>query len=290
VRLLEAAIVGIACALITTAVLRTGNWAGTQELALASQPAFDRVMKTRKIRCAYSRVAGYFDIIDPTRSVTRGIAHDIAEQMGRILNLDIEWGDEVAPADVASRLTDGRDDMMCIPLWPSGKQAAALDYTAPIDYMPVYAYVRADDKRFDGDLSKANAQTIAIPVIEDGVTKIIADEDFPQANQFALTVDADGPHLLLAVSTKRADIAISDAFSGEDFMKNSPGTLRPVANVGPVRVFGESLAVAKGETKLRDMVNVALTQMQQSGFIRATLDKYLGDHKGEYFYVGKKWE
>jgi ABC-type amino acid transport substrate-binding protein len=55
-------------------------------------------------------------------------------------------------------------------------------------------------------------------------------------------------------------------------------------------VFGERMAVAKGEVKLRDMLNVALQQMQQSGFIRATLDKYLADHKGQFFYATKPWE
>ena len=85
-------------------------------------------------------------------------------------------------------------------------------------------------------------------------------------------------------------MAFIDPFTGDEFIKNNPGTLKRVANVGPVRVYGEHFAVAKGEVKLRDTLNVALDQMQQSGFIHAALDKYLGDHKGQFFYVMKPWE
>ena len=289
-KLSEALVVGMASALIAVAVLRGANFAGTTELQLASQPAFDRVMKTHTLRCAYSSLAGYFVSLDPDHNINKGLAHDIAEQMGRILNLKIVWAEEMGPAQAAGNLANGREDAMCFPLWPNGVQAASLDYTVPLDYMPVYAYARADDIRFDGDLTKINDGGITVPVIEDGAGKKIADEDFPHAAQYRLKDETDGIHLLLAVTTKNADVAFSDPFTGEDFIKNNPGTLKRVPNVGPVRVFGESFAVAKGETKLRDMLNVALTQMQQDGYIHATLDKYLGEHKGEYFYVGRKWE
>ena len=80
------------------------------------------------------------------------------EQMGRILDLKIEWTEEVAPDDVASNLAAGKEDAMCFPLWPDGKNAAALDFTHPLSFMPVFAFARSDDARFDGDLNKANEQ------------------------------------------------------------------------------------------------------------------------------------
>jgi ABC-type amino acid transport substrate-binding protein len=162
--------------------------------------------------------------------------------------------------------------------------------TAPVDYMPVYAYVRADETRFDGDLAKINDAGVTISVIEDTASRDIADQDFARAAQYAVTEEADGAHLLLAVTTRKADVAFADPFTADDFIKNNPGVLKQTANAPPARVFGESFAVARGEDKLRDMLNVALTQMQASGFIRQTLDKYLADRKGEYFYAGKKWE
>jgi len=288
-KLSEAMIVGIASALIAVALLRTANWTGTTELRLASQPGFDRVMKTRTLHCATSSRAGYV-ILDPYHNINRSIAHDIVEQMGRILELDIEWADEVPIKQAVAKLTDGSADALCSPLWPDGPRADTLDFTAPIDYMPLYAYARAEDARFDGNLSKINDADVTIAAIEGGEAKTIATEDFPKATQYSLTDVIDEPHLFLAVTTKKADIAFSDPFTADDFIKNNPSTLKQVANAPPLRVFGESFATAKGETKLRDTLNVALTQMQQSGFIRATLDKYLADRKGEFFYVGKGYE
>ena len=183
-------LVGIVSALVAIAGVRYANLAGTTELQLASQPAFDRVMKTRTLRCAYSTLPGYFMKTDPEHNITRGLVRDIVEQMGRILNLKIEWAEELSPAQAADNLAAGREDAMCFPLWPSGTQASKFDYTAPLDYMPIYAHVRADDTRFDGDLSKLNDKAMIIPVIPGGAGKIIADEDFPAAAQNALTPDA----------------------------------------------------------------------------------------------------
>ncbi|MGE3623967.1 MAG: substrate-binding periplasmic protein [Bdellovibrionales bacterium] len=289
-KLSEALIVGMAGALIAAALLRAANWAGTTELQLASQPAFDRVVQTRTLRCAYSSVAGYFANVDPTRNLTRGLVYDIVKEMGRILDLEIVWVEEIDPARVAENLAAGREDAMCFPIWPNGNQAMALDYTLPLDYVPIYAYARADDTRFDGDLGKINGKDIVTPVIEGGIVKKIVDESFPSATQYALPADSDAMRLLLAVTTKNADVAFADPFTGEDFIRNNPGTLKRVANADPVRVFPDSFAVAKGETKLRDMMNVAIGQMQRSGFIRATLDKYLSAHKGLYFNPSRDWE
>jgi ABC-type amino acid transport substrate-binding protein len=174
--------------------------------------------------------------------------------------------------------------------WPTGPRDSLLDFTVPIDYMPIYAYVRADDTRFDGDLSKINDSNVTIATLGNKVGVVIAEEDDPLARQYEVTQDTDNIHMLLAVTTKKADVAFAAAFMGADFMKNNLGSLKQVANVGPVRVFGESFAVAKGETKLRDMMNVALVQLQNSGFTRAVLDKYYTEHKGLYFYPAKPWE
>lgn len=289
-KLSEALLVGMCSALIAAALLRAANFAGTTELKLASQPAFDRVIKTHTLRCAYSSMKPYFVTVDADRNMVNGLSHDIVEQMGRILGLKIEWVQEVAATAVAADLAAGDEDAMCFPLWPDGRNAATLDFTHALDYMPVYAVVRADDTRFDGNLSKLNVKDIIIPIIPDGEGKTIADEDFPLAQQYNITVEADPLHMILAVTTKKGDVAFSDPFTAGEFMRNNPGMLKYATGVAPVRVFPESFAVAKGETKLRDMMNVAIDQMQESGFIRATLDKYLGDHKGEYFYWSRGWE
>jgi ABC-type amino acid transport substrate-binding protein len=289
-KLSQSLLVGMCGAAIAVALLRMANLAGSAELRLASQPAFDRVMKTHALRCIAGTPPPAFGAIDLERDIRRGMAKTIIEQMGRILDLQIEWTGDVAADKIAADLAAGKDDAYCLPLWPTGPLAGGLDFTVPLDYVPVYAYARAGDARFDGDLAKIDDKNVTIAVTGGGMGKTIALEDFPQAAQYEITDVIDKTHMLLAVTTRRADVAFADAYVGDDFIKNNPGVLKQVAGAPPVRVFPETFAVAKGEDKLRDMLNVALRQMQNSGFIKAALDNYLGDHKGEFFYAARPWE
>jgi len=279
-------VIAIVASLLTAAVFKLV----TPDVAtVADQPAFERVMKTRTIRCAYAVWTPYISV-DPNTKRLSGITYDIFQQAGRILGLKIEWAEEVPFSQVADSLNNGRNDVMCQTMWPSGNRAGSFDFTMAIVYTGAYAYVRADDARFDGDLAKINDPSMTVAVIDNDFTQAIPNEDFPKARQYSLAMDGDGAQLLLAVTTKKADVAFVDPFFAAEFMSNNPGTLKAVAGVPVVRVFGSSYAVAKGETKLRDMLNVAMQQMNQSGFIRATLDKYLGEHKGMYFYPAKPYE
>ncbi len=289
-KFLSTLLTGIGSAVLAVAILHFAHWYGLSQVQLVSQPAWERVTKNHTLRCAFIMRENYFSTIDPEHGIATGIAHDLAEQMGHILNLKIQWVQETLLAQATAHLADGSEDAICTPIWPDGTRAAAITYTAPLDYMPFHAYVRADDARFDGALSKINDGDITISAIKNDESKTIADEDYPQAAQYSVIDTVDLPHLLLAVTTKHADVAFADSFSGEDFIKNNPGTIKQVANVPPLRMFGESFAVAKNETKLRDMMNIALAQMQADGFTRATLDKYVGDRKGQFFYVAKPWE
>jgi len=288
-KFLKALLIGITAAIITAALIRAANWDGTKELRMVSQPVFDRVMSSHRLRCISGYPAPDYAAAEPEREIRRNISRDVVERMGHILGLEIEWVEDVAPEDIADHLAHNSEDAMCLALWPSGSEASMMEFTTPIDYWPLYTYARADDARFDSDLAKIGSKDVTIATIDGTTSKTIADEDYANIKQYAVTGDADGFHLLLAVTTKRADVAFSDPFIANEFMKNNPNVLKR-ANASPVRVFGESFAVTKGEIKLRDMLNVALDQMQQSGFIRATLDRYLAEYKGEFFYVGKKWE
>src|SRR5580704_16598643 len=243
---LKALLIGIASAIIAVLLVRVANWDGSVALRMASQPAFDRVMKTHTLHCITGNPAPAYTAADAERDLRRNLARDLIEEMGRILNLQIEWVEEVAPEQVAAHLARGEEDAMCLPLWPRGFDAGTMDFTAPIDYVPVYAYARADDARFDGKLDKINDAGMTISVIEDTASKDIADQDFPHATQYAVTEEADGTHWLLAVTTKKADVAFADLFTADNFIKNNPGVLKQVAGAPPVRVFGESFAVAKG--------------------------------------------
>ncbi|MDX2028330.1 MAG: transporter substrate-binding domain-containing protein [Alphaproteobacteria bacterium] len=282
----------LAAALTTLIVfggLKLAGIGGAGTTLVSDQPAFDRVTKTRTIRCAYATWAPYITV-DPNTKKLSGFAYDIFEQVGKILNMKVEWTEEIPWSQVADNLKTGRNDVMCNTVWPSGNRALPLDFTMAIDYIPAYAFVRADDTRFDGNLTAINDPGVTVAVIDGDFSQAIPSEDYPSAKQLSLSMDSDGAQLLLAVTTKKADVTFVDPFMAFEFAKHNPGTIKQVANAQAVRVFGDSYAVDKGETKLRDTINLALEQLNQSGFIRQTLDKYLGEHKGMYFYPAQPYE
>jgi ABC-type amino acid transport substrate-binding protein len=262
---------------------------GAVVAATSDQPAYERVMKTRTLRCAYF-VWNPFFIKDPTTGAYSGINYDEVVQVAKILNLKLEITEEVPTSQYIDHLKSGRSDTFCVPIWPSGSLAGGLDFSMPVDYLGVYAMVRADDHRFDGDLGKLNSADVTVATQEAGYSQDIARETFPKAKQYAVSQDTDGSQLLLAVGSHKADVAFVDTFLMHAFSKSNPGMVKPLAGVKPVRILGDSFAVAKGETKLRDMLNVALTQMNQSGFFHDVLDKWLGEYKGEYYYPAQPYE
>ncbi|HUY69039.1 MAG TPA: transporter substrate-binding domain-containing protein [Alphaproteobacteria bacterium] len=282
-------VIALLGALMALAGFAAAKKSGFDAAPTAEQPAFAHVMETHMLHCVQS-AAPPAPALDPYRDMRSAVAYDIMQRVGAILGLKIIWNDDIPLAGAAAYLKEGRGDVLCSLIRPLGPRAAAFDYLRPVDYIPVAAYARADDARFDGDLGHINHAAVTIAVIDGRESKAIADADFPNATQYVVTGQADGLHMLLAVTTKKADVAFADSFTAGDFIKDNPGTLKPVAGVGPLRVYGESFAVAPGESRLRDMLNVALDQLEQNGFIRATLDKYFAAHKGEYFYAAKEWE
>lgn len=288
-KLTQAILIAIISAIVTLAGLRLFSHTDLAAEVLTAEPAFERVMKTHTIRCAYNKGRPY-PVIEASSASETGIAYDVIEEMGRILGLTIEWQEEVPPSKMTGTLVSGESDVMCTPLWPSGNRSGALDFTVPIDFIGAYAYERVDETRFDGDLKKIDDPNVTVAVIEGDYSQAIANEDYASAKQLTLPPDSGGTQLLLAVANKKADIAFADPFLALEFSKSDPGKIKPVPYVGAVHMYGDVFAVAKGETKLRDMLNLALRQMNQNGFIRTTLDKYLGDYKGQYFYPAKPWE
>jgi ABC-type amino acid transport substrate-binding protein len=68
----------------------------------------------------------------------------------------------------------------------------------------------------------------------------------------------------------------------QEFLKTNPGALRQVQPDKPLRVFGNALAVKKGEIELRDFFDVALEELLNDGSIGKILAKY--DATGSSFY------
>lgn len=260
----------------------------TSVAAFAAESAFDRIVKSKTIRCGYFTWPPYITK-DANTGKLSGINYDVMNAIGRNLGLKVEWVSEIGVGDVVAALESGKIDATCASVWPNPARAQNLTLSVPTFYSIAYAFVRMDDMRFDGNFSKANDKNVKVSVIEGDITQDLAQEKLPDASFVALPQTASGSEILLQLVTKKADIVLVDEGIVNDFMKTNPGTLRRVEGVPPARVFGEHLAVARGELLLKNMLDGSISQLVNDGVIEQLTRKYAAEYKSEFMAPTKTY-
>lgn len=253
----------------------------TSSSAFAVESAFDRIVKSKTVRCGYFTWPPYITK-DANTGKLSGINYDVMNTIGRNLGLKVAWTSEIGVGDVVTALESGKVDAVCASVWPNPARAQNLTLSVPTFYSIAYAFVRAGDMRFDGDFSKANNKNVKVSVIEGDITQDLAQEKLPDATFVALPQTASGSEILLQLVTKKADIVLVDEGLINDFMKTNPGTLRRVEGVPPARIFGEHLAVARGELLLKNMLDQSIGQLVNDGVIELLTKKYAAEYKSEF--------
>ena len=260
-----------------------------QSIQIMEGTTLERVLKTGTIRCGYFTWPPYITK-DPNTGKLSGINYDIMEAIGKNLGLKIDWAAEVGVGDVVAALNTNKFDVMCATVWPSPGRTQNLTLSLPAFYNVAFAYVRKDDKRFDGDLMKANTKEIKVSGIDGNYSQDLSKEKLPNATQSMLAQTASGSEILLQVMSKKADIVFSDAGMVNDFMKNNPDALRQVAGIGPVRYYGEALSVKRGEFQLKNMLDTSIMQLTNDGVIGAMVEKYRKEYQSTFYAPSKSFE
>jgi len=246
----------------------------SRSIAPSKETAFERVMKAHTLRCAYALWPPHF-MIDSATNTKSGINYEIMEAIGKTANLKIEWVEEVGYGAFAENLRSGKEDIFCSGAWMSVPRAQRVEYTAPTEYTPIYAYVREGDARFDNNLEAINEEKITIATIDGTAMAAVADKTFPKAKKFTLPSDADSSAAILNVATGKADVATFEALIIRNYNQHNPDKkLRRVAGLGPLRTFGVAFSVGKGEWELRDMLNTAIAELHGDGTIDKIIAKY----------------
>jgi len=259
--------------------------------ALAEAPketAYDRVMRTGVLRCGYIAWPPYFSL-EPNTKTLSGISKDISDEAARILGLKIEYVD-VANGGQVEDFNSGKIDAMC----GDGPWVLSaikyLDYSRPYFYVPVYAYGRADEKRFAAQ-DDLNRPEVTFTAIDGDLSTDLALAVFPKAKLASLGNISDPSQMLLNVSTRKADVVIVDPVTVADFAKNNPGKIKQLF-ANPVAVYGGGFSVKKGETALWTTLSQAVDAVINTGQVERALAKY--DPAGTLFfpisrpYEGKK--
>jgi ABC-type amino acid transport substrate-binding protein len=163
----------------------------------------DAVLERGTIRAAYI-VTPPRTIKDPNTGRLSGISVDAFEEAAGLMNLKVEWVEEVSWATFLEGLKTDRYDVVASGIWPTASRGKQADFSVPIMYSVVHAYVRVDDTRFDQDLGLINSPNIKISTIDGEAAELIADAKFPQAQQLALPQMSSLSEMMLNVVNNKA--------------------------------------------------------------------------------------
>jgi ABC-type amino acid transport substrate-binding protein len=239
----------------------------------AKETAFDRIIRTNTLRCGYGIWRPGMNK-DPVTGKLSGIFFDYVEAIGQHTGLKIEWTEEVGWGDFPAALNAGRIDAMCFGAWPKATTAKEVLFTEPTYFLPINAYTRIGDTRFDQAIDKVNSEEIIISTMDAELSSQLAASRFPKARTLSVPQLSDASTLLLNVTSRKADITFTDAWTAAEYMSKNPGQLQLVKMEKPLRLFGHTIPVAKGETSLIALLNAATEEIMTSGEFDKIMKKY----------------
>ena len=186
-RLLGSATIAAPTAFATAKATQTTSKSETKE------PAYERVIKTNTLRCGYGFWEPGFSK-DPQTGQLTGIFYDYLQAIGVHTGLKIEWVEEVGWGDFPAALNSGRIDAMCFGAWPKATTAKAVLFTEPTYFLPINAYARHDDNRFDHAIDKINSPDIKISTMDSELSSELAQTRFPRAQTISVPSIECGRH------------------------------------------------------------------------------------------------
>ncbi len=255
-------------------VMLTLHWLGDQKPQTQKQETvLDRVLRTNTLRCGYWQWPPLTSRDQVTGEMS-GVFYEYVNELGNILNLEIEWVKDTGFTDFVLDLEFDRIDAMCAGVWPIAPRPRAMDFTGPIFYIPLNIYVRADDNRFDYQDGLLNDENITFVSMDGLVGDILINQKYPYAEKLILTESNTVPELFLNVANGKADATINDVFTAHNYMVNNPGKLRKVPLEAPVLFFGNTIAVKKGEEGLVRMLDQATKQLHYNGYVEELIQRY----------------
>lgn len=241
------------------------------EATTQKESAYDRVMRTKTIRCGYA-LWPPFSNKDPNTGEMSGFNIDIFNEIGKELGLEIKWVEEVGFGNYIEGLKTGRYDVMCQTVWPDPARFTNALVTIPAHYHNVYIITRADDTRFDADWRLLNDPQYKAVVVDGDITDTIARTDFPKTQVVALPQAADARQIFTEIETGKADATFVDYGFFLDYNRQNPGKLKVSGDV--LRVYGSVFSVNNGELMLKQLLDNAIIALTNSGRIEQILRQH----------------
>ena len=243
-----------------------------QNPAAAKETRLEQIKRTGVLRCGYM-IWPPVVVKDPNTGKMSGLAVELLEEIGKQLNVKIDWSVESTVANAFVDMANNRFDIVCSPYFVTPARAREAGFTTPFLFHPAYLYVRADDARFDNNYAAANDPAVKFSTIDGEFSAVGADENFPKAQKVALPQNATSADMFLNIADKKADVVVTEPMTFDVFNNSNPNKLKRAAG-SPLRVMAISFPLPAKEYDLKNTLDATLTFLQGSGFLDTLADKY----------------
>lgn len=243
-------------------------------LTAQAQDAFERVEKTKILRCGYVVYPPLFTR-DPNTGAFGGIFYDLTESIAKKAEWKVEWAVETDYSTYAEDMRTHKYDAYCAGKWPLVSDSKVSLFTQPLFFAGMGVFVRADDNRFDGkSLDDLNSEANTVAVVDGSGNLHVASMTVPKVKQLAIPQNSDFTMLLEMVRTKKADFTFLDRMVIDEYHKKNPGAFKNLFEDRPVRIFANVWAFPLGEDHLRDVFDTAAHELLNDGEVDRILAKY----------------
>ena len=240
---------------------------------------YDKVLKSGIIRACYTSFPPAF-IIDPNTKELSGIFYETLNKVASNMGLKIEWNNEVGWGDAIEALNSGKCDIVGSDSWTNSTRGKSAEFIQPLYYSPINAYVRINDHRFDTDINIANSASYKLVTLDGENSSVIAAQDFPNAKTLQLPQLTDVSQLFVNLVDGKGDMTFQDAGAANQYMKNNPGKIKSISQ--PLVVYGDAMMVKKGEFTFKAMIDNAVIELLNNGYVNNVISKYEKEYPGGY--------
>ena len=256
--------------------MKNALFAAIFSVLLSSQahadPVMDRINASGKIRCGYVSYSPA-STKDSVTGKMSGYNVDLIEEAAKRMGLEVEWSFETNWPTMSTDLRTEKFDVACVTYWANAKSSRQMLSTDPIFYQPAFFATRADDTRFDKDITRINKPDVTIAVLEGDSPETIVNELYPGAKRDTLPQTASFAQVFQEVATKRADVTITSKPDMDEFKASNPGKMKIIMDQ-PVRLYPCVVQLPADAHQLQTAFNIVIQEMQLDGTVEKIMKKY----------------
>jgi polar amino acid transport system substrate-binding protein len=224
-------------------------------------------------------------IKDPNTGKLSGVFVETLNKAAENMGLKVDWNAEVGWGDMIEALNSNKCDIIGSPAWSNSTRGKSAEFSEPVYYSAINAYVRADDNRFNSDITIANNAAYKLATVDGETSQIIASRQFPNAKTLQLPQSTDVSLMLLNVADGKADMAFLEPSVASAYLKNNPGKIKSVSNLKPVVVYGNVMLIKKGEFAFKSTIDNAIIELLNNGYVDSVINGYEKSYPGGFYRV-----